>query len=81
MNYNPLGNKILVERIAAERQTSTGIILQSSSEPDRAKILAIGPDVDEVSVGDIALIDWNKATKVDTEKFIISIENVVLIYQ
>lgn len=81
MNYNPLGNKILVERIAAEKQTSTGIILQSSNEPDRAKILAIGPDVDEVSVGDIALIDWNKVSKVDGEKFIISIENVVLIYQ
>jgi co-chaperonin GroES (HSP10) len=80
MYYQPLGNKVLIERLPAQKQTQSGIILQSSNEPDRAKVLATGPQVDEVAVNDVVLVDWNKTTKFDTEKFIISIENIVFIY-
>ena len=80
MDIKPLGKKILVERIPSEKRTSVGIILQSSAEPDKAKVLAIGTTVDEVSVGDIALIDWNKASKVEGENFIVSVDNVIFTY-
>jgi co-chaperonin GroES (HSP10) len=81
MDIKPLGKKILVERIPSEKKTSMGIILQSSAEPDRAKVLAIGTTVDEVSVGDVVLIDWNKATKIGNENFILYVENVIFTYQ
>ena len=81
MNIKPLGKKILIERIPSEKRTEVGIILQSSAEPDRAKILAIGTTVDEVSVGQVALIDWNKATKVEGENFIVSVDNVIFTYE
>ena len=58
----PLGNKVVVERIAAEKATSSGIILKRTDVPDKAKILAIGPDVDDVVIGEVALVNWNAAS-------------------
>jgi len=75
----PLHDKIIVERIAAETTTASGIVLKSSEEPDRAKVIAIGPDVDEVSVGDIVLLNWNGAIK-SGDYYVLRIEHVVLIF-
>lgn len=76
----PTKNNVLVKRIPGAKLTDTGIILKSSIEPDRGLIEAIGPDVTEVSVNDEVFLDWNRATKVDDEEYIVSIENVVFIY-
>ena len=75
----PLHNKVIVERLPGETVTSSGIVLQRSNEVDKAKVIAIGPDVDEVSVGDIILLDWNKAIKAG-DNHIITVDNIVLIY-
>ena len=77
----PLHNKVLVERIAAEKISAGGIVLQRTDGPDKAKILAIGPDVKEVSVGEVALINWNMASKAQDETFIISEDNIVLVFE
>jgi chaperonin GroES len=79
MNIKPLANRIVVERIEASKQTDSGIILKSGDEPDKAKVLAIGPKVDEVEIGDVVLLNWNAATKTD-EYFVIPIDHVVMIY-
>ena len=63
-SLKPLKDKIIVSRIAGEKTTSAGIILKSSEGPDRALVEAIGPKVDEVSVGDEVLINWNGAVPV-----------------
>ena len=76
----PLGNKIVVSRIAAEKQTSSGIILRSSEEPDKAKVEAIGPDVTEVEVGDVALVNWNKASKAEDETYVLPITEVIWVF-
>jgi len=85
MNIKPLKDKILVSRIAAEKQTEFGIILKSSEGPDKALVESIGPKVDEVSVGDEVLINWNGAVKVsgkelEKEFYVVAIEHVILIY-
>lgn len=76
----PLHNKVIVERIPGETVTSSGIVLQNSHEVDRAKIIAIGPDVKEVSVGEVVLLDWNKVIK-SGEYFIITEDNIVFVYE
>jgi co-chaperonin GroES (HSP10) len=76
----PLSSKIAVERIAAEKQSSGGIILQSTQEPDRAKVVALGPKVTEVEVGDVVLLNWNGAIKAEDNLFVIDIEHVIFIY-
>ena len=77
----PTRDNIAVTRIVADKATSSGIILKSSEEPDRAEVIAIGPKVDEVSVGDTVLLNWNKATKVDLNvTYVVPITEVVWIY-
>jgi co-chaperonin GroES (HSP10) len=76
----PLRNNIVVTRMAAEKQTASGIILKNTEEPDRAKVVAIGPKVDEVQIGDELLVNWNKAVKVENEDYIVPITEVVFIY-
>jgi len=80
MNMKPLHNKIIVQRIPGETVTESGIVLQRSTEVDRAKVVAIGPDVDEVEVGDVVLLDWNKAIK-SGEFYLLTIDNVVFVYE
>jgi co-chaperonin GroES (HSP10) len=85
MNIKPLKDKILVSRIAGEKQTEFGIILKTSEGPDKALVESIGPKVDEVSVGDEVLINWNGAVKVsgkelDKEFYVVAIEHVILVY-
>lgn len=78
----PLKDKILVERIPGEKETSSGIILQRTEEPDRAKILAIGPDVEDLSVGEVVLLDWNAAIKTQEENIYVALEkSVVFVYE
>jgi co-chaperonin GroES (HSP10) len=79
MNIIPLSNKIVIKRIEGSNKTESGIILRHSGEPDRAEVMAIGPDVNEVSVGDIVLLDWNVAMK-SGEYYVAKIEGVVFIY-
>lgn len=81
MSYRPTGRNVLIERIPASKETESGIILKSTQEPDRAKIIAIGPEVDEVAVDEIGVVNWNTATKVEDEFYIINIDNIVLIFE
>jgi len=76
----PTKDNVLVERIPGPTLTHTGIILKSTLEPDRGKVKSIGPDVTEVSVGDEVFLDWNMAVKVENEDYIVSVENVVFIF-
>ena len=78
MSIKPTGSNVLVKRIAAAKETLSGIILKTTDEPDRAHIVAIGPEVTEVSVDEIAIINWNKATGVGDNFYIIPITEVIL---
>lgn len=77
----PLSNKVVVERIAAEKTSAGGIILNRTDGPDKAKIIAIGPDVKEVSVGEIVLINWNAAAKAEGEIYVVPVDEIVFVYE
>ena len=79
MNIKPLSDRIVIKRLEGIKETSSGIVLKRTEEPDRAEVLSVGPDVDEVAVGDIVLLDWNAATKAG-DNYVISIKSVVFIY-
>ena len=81
MSYRPTGRNVLIERVAAQKATSSGIILKSAEEPDKAKIIAIGPEIDEVAVDEVAVVNWNAATKVEDELYIVPIDHIVLIFE
>jgi co-chaperonin GroES (HSP10) len=80
MNYIPLKQHIIVQRIEGVKETASGIILKTSEEPDKAVVVAVAEDIDEVSIGDELLINWNKLAKLDDDHYRIHIDNVIAVY-
>ncbi len=54
MNFQPLGNRVLVERMEETQTTASGIIIPDNAKekPSQGKIVAVGSDVEEINVGD-----------------------------
>ena len=75
------GNNIIITRIAPEKTTSSGIILQSVEGPDYGKVQSVGKLVNEVQVGDSVLLNWNKAHQVADETFAVPITEVIAIVE
>ena len=81
MAFRPTGSNVLIERIAAEKKSSGGLILKSTLEPDKAKIIAIGPEVTDVAVNEIAIVNWNRASNVEDELYTIPITEIVMVIE
>ena len=83
----PTRNNVLVERIPGAKLTDTGIILKSTLDPDRGKVEAIGPEVEEVSIGEEVFLNWNAATKIDKsigvgyERYIVPVTEIVFVFE
>ena len=54
MNFKPLGDRLLVERIEEVSTTASGIIIPDNAKdkPSQGKVIAIGSEVEDVNVGD-----------------------------
>jgi len=81
----PIRNKIVVEEVDVETQHASGIILTSkvTGEIKRAKVLAVGDEVQEVKVDDVIIIDWQLASKTQYDSkivFIVKEDNVIAIF-
>lgn len=76
----PLRNNVLIQRVKKSMETASGIVLTVSEEADRAQVLAIGPLVDEVAVGDEVLANWNKATNAGDSTFIVPITEIPFVF-
>lgn len=62
MNVQPLGNKVFLRENKKEAKTASGIIVEGLTNEDTktGTVLAIGPDVKQVAVGDVVYVDWTK---------------------
>lgn len=85
MNIRPLHKKILVAENKSEQKTESGIILEGANsvrDSKRGTVLAIGPEVTDVKVGDVVYLDWTKASIVkvgEAQRVIIDEEFIVAI--
>ncbi len=54
MSFQPLGNRVLVERIEDAQTTASGIIIPDNAKekPSQGKVIAVGSDVEEIAEGD-----------------------------
>jgi len=84
MKLVPLKNKVAVVRIKNKLETDSGIVLtKNTQDVDRAKVIAIGPDVTDVALNDVLLIDWNKASMNkfgDIPVYMISQDDIVAVF-
>ena len=81
MNIKPLRDNLIVVKENKDLTTAAGIILQRSDEADKARVIAIGPEVKETKVGDLLLVNWNKAQMFDKENYKINIEDVIAVFE
>jgi co-chaperonin GroES (HSP10) len=84
MNVIPLKDRVLVAENKRENTTESGIVLQGAGfdQSKSGTVLAIGPDVTDVKVGDVIYLEWNKAAVVkigDAQRVIIKQENIVAV--
>ncbi|TLD88689.1 co-chaperone GroES [Helicobacter sp. MIT 05-5294] len=69
MNFKPLGERVLVERLEEDTKTASGIIIPDNAKekPLEGKVLAIGSEVKEVKVGDVVVFGKYSGTEVKLE--------------
>lgn len=83
----PLKKKVLVAENKVDQTTEAGIILDgttSARDSKQGTVLAIGPDVTMVKIGDKVYLEWNKAQVVkigDAQRVIIDEENIVAVVE
>ena len=77
MKYFPVNDYVIVQKLAADRTTSSGIILQTSTGSDTAKVIAVADDVKGILVDNVLLIRWSNALKVDGDIYAVSVKEVV----
>jgi co-chaperonin GroES (HSP10) len=81
--FKPLKKNVLVAQIARQTVSSGGIIIEgarSVANNETARVLAIGPEVTDVAVGDEILLDWAKGNPitVDGEQRIVIKEEFII---
>ncbi len=74
----PLQDRVLVERLDPAEVSKAGIIIPSLAQekPQRGKVLAIGPKVTEVSVGDDVLFGKYSGTEIE-EHLIMHVDDIL----
>lgn len=83
----PLGKRVYIAEVKAERKTASGIILEGANsvkETKFAEVLEIGYDVKKVRKGDKVVIDWGKCIPVkigDVERALIDEDNILAVYK
>lgn len=82
----PIKDRVACVRLKKETKTNSGIILtkEDSAEVDQAEVIATGPDVTLVEVGQRILIDWSKASVATMDgipTYLVAEEHVVGIFE
>jgi len=82
----PIKNNLLVELIQKEKITKSGIVLSVADrdEVNRGVVLAVGPEVLDLKVGDNILPNWNagRQTKYENQDlWIVNEDDVVLVFE
>jgi co-chaperonin GroES (HSP10) len=81
MNLTAIKDNIIVERLEKDLTRESGIILQRSDEADKAKIISVGPDIVDVNLDEVVLINWNKARKISKDVYQVNIEDVIGVFE
>ena len=82
-----MNDRVLVAENKKEAKTESGIILEGArgvGDTAQGTVLAVGPKVTEVKVGDVVLLDWAKASPVkvgDAQRAMIKEEFIIAVVE
>ena len=86
MKLVPLGDRVVLKQVVAEETTKSGIVIpgQSKEKPQQAKIVAAGPEAENVSVGQTVIYSKYAGTTVeldDVDYIIVKQEDILAIVE
>ena len=86
MLVKPLHNKVLIAEGKKDTVTDSGIILDGRGLGNTTPgiVVAVGPDVQEVKVGDTVYLDWSKSKPVtinDAQRVMISESEIIAVLE
>lgn len=66
MNFQPLGKRVLVERVEETKTTASGIIIPDNAKekPLSGKVLAVSSEVENVKVGESVVFGKYAGTEI-----------------
>jgi len=69
MKLQATGTRFIVQRMESEMTSAGGIVLKTSDEHPRARVVSSGPKTTVTLVqGQQVLIDWSRAARIEFEK-------------
>lgn len=75
MNFQPLGNRVLLKRVEEATTTASGIIIPDNAKekPSRGEVVAVSKEVSNIALGDNVLFGKYSGNEValNAEKFIV----------
>jgi chaperonin GroES len=75
MNFQPLGKRVLVQRVEEANTTSSGIIIPDNAQekPSKGKVVAVSSEVSSLSCGEIVVFGKFSGNEItlDGEKFLV----------
>lgn len=87
MEIRPMNDRVLVAENKKDTTTASGIVIEGTrgtGDTTKATVLAVGPEVKDVKVGDVVLLDWAKASPVkvgDVQRAMIKEEFIIAVYE
>ena len=81
MNFKPLGDRVLAERVEDATTTASGIIIPDNAKekPSQGKIVAVSEDVENINIGDTVVFgkySGNELTLDGTEYLILEADEI-----
>lgn len=82
MNFQPLGKRVLVERLEEAKTTASGIYIPDSAKekPSQGKVLAVSKEVKDVAVNDTVVFgkySGNELTLDGTTYLVIELDDLL----
>ena len=75
MNFQPLGNRVLVKRVEEANTTISGIIIPDNAQekPSRGEVVAVSKEVETLTNGSVVLFGKYAGNEVTmgTDKFLV----------
>ncbi len=82
MNFQPLGKRVLVERVEEAKTTASGIYIPDSAKekPSQGKVLAVSKEIEDVAVNDTVVFgkySGNELTLDGTTYLVIELDDLL----
>lgn len=82
MNIKPLKTKVALHQIDNEVTSSSGLVIMGGDKnTPEGMVIAIGPQVTDVVVGNRVMVDWAKATYVGNDVLIVEQEHITAVFE